>query len=111
MRIEIQLHGDEAQAQLVDPDDFSSFSVVVVDDRPSTGERLAAVGIARLDEHAWVRLDALRELAGAAATTAWKASLDAMLEFARPRGWVDDELGAVRGHVERRPPATASGGV
>jgi hypothetical protein len=26
----------------------------------------------------------------------------AMLDFARTRGWVDDELGAVRGHVERR---------
>jgi hypothetical protein len=25
-----------------------------------------------------------------------------MLDSARSRGWVDDELGAVRGHVERR---------
>ena len=28
-----------------------------------------------------------------------------MLEFARTRGWVDDELGAVRGHVVRRESA------
>jgi hypothetical protein len=103
LRLEIDVrNGGEARARLVDPDDFSAFAVVIVDDAPSTADRLAPAGIARLDEHAWVRLDALRELAGEAASPAWEASLASMLEFARPHGWVDDELGAVRGHVERR---------
>jgi len=67
-------------------------------------EALDAVGIARLEEHAWVRVGALRELAGSRATAEWEASLASMLDFARSRGWVDEEQDAVRGHVERRRP-------
>ena len=83
------------------PSDFKAFKVVVSDETPALADRVAALGVARLDEHAWVSIDALRRLAGAAATPAWEESLTAMLEFARSRGWVDEELEAIRGHVER----------
>jgi hypothetical protein len=111
MRLEIDIRGESATARLVEVSDFTSFSVVVTDDAPPLAERLAGVGIARLDEHAWVRIDTLRELAGGAATPAWEEAFAAMLEKVRPHGWVDDELGAVRGHVEREPRAASSDGV
>jgi hypothetical protein len=102
MELEVDLREAQARARLVDPEDFGSFSVVLLDESGSLAETLRTVGVARLDEHAWVRIETIRELAGAAATPAWDASLEAMLDFARQRGWVDDELGAVRGHVVRR---------
>jgi hypothetical protein len=109
LRIEIELHGDEVATRLVEPDDFSSFAVVITDDAPPLADRLAGVGIARLDEHAWVQIDAIRRLAGDAATPAWEEAFAAMLEKVRPHGWVDDELGAVRGHVERLHAASSDG--
>jgi hypothetical protein len=101
MIVEIDLHGEGTQARLAEPDDFKGFKVVLRQAGPSVADRLAAVGVARLDEHAWVRIDALRTLAGASATPEWEDSLASMLEFARSRDWVDDELGAIRAHVER----------
>jgi len=101
MIVELDLSGGAARATLLEAGDFKAFKVVVRGDSASLAERSAAVGIARVDEHAWVRVDALRELAGPAATPEWEASLQGMLEFARSKGWVDDELGAVRAHVER----------
>ncbi len=101
MIVEIDLLAEGAQARLAEPDDCTAFKVVLRGGGPSVAERLAAVGIARLDEHAWVRVDALRELAGASATPAWEESLASMLEFARSKGWVDDDLGSIRAHVER----------
>ena len=111
MIVELDLGGAGVGARLVDPDDFKAFKVLVVGDEPSLGERVAAAGIARLDEHAWVSIDALRGLAGPAATPAWEASLQSMVEYARSKDWVDDELGAIRGHVEHtsREAATPGG--
>jgi hypothetical protein len=99
--VELDVSGGTARASLLEADDFKAFKVVVRGDGPSLGERSVAAGVARVDEHAWVRLEALRELAGPAATAEWLASLEGMLEYARSKGWVDDELGAVRAHVER----------
>ena len=89
-------------ARLVDPEDMTGFAVVVEGATKPGAEALAAGVIVGLGNHAWVRTDALRWLAGPAATPAWEDPFAAMLDFARSRGWVDDELGAVRGHVERR---------
>lgn len=101
MIVEIDLSGEEPVARLLEADDFKGFKVVLRQAGAPPAERLAPFGIARFDEHAWVRVDALRGLAGASATAAWEESFAAMLEFARSRGWVDEELAAIRAHVER----------
>jgi hypothetical protein len=101
MIVELDLSGGGGLATLLDPDDFKAFKVVVRGGGPPLAALSAPSGIAKVDEHAWVRVDALRELAGPAATPEWEASLEGMLEYARSKGWVDDELGAVRAHVER----------
>jgi hypothetical protein len=101
--VELDLRGAGPDARLVDPDDFKAFKVVVVGDAPTLGERVAGLGVARLDEHAWVSIDALRSLAGAAATPAWEESLQSMIAYARSKDWIDDGLGAIRAHVEHMP--------
>jgi hypothetical protein len=105
--VELDLGGGRVAARLLEPDDFRAFKAVLLEAGTPLAERLASAGIARVEEHVWVRIDALRELAGERATPAWEASLAGMIEFARSRGWVDDELGAVRAHVEH---AGAAGG-
>ena len=98
MIVEIRIGSEGTTVQLLEPDVFTSFKAVV-----HGGSSLAesgARGVERVDEHAWIRIDALRELAGAAATPDWEESLKGMLDYARSKGWVDDELGAVRAHVE-----------
>ena len=89
-------------ARLLSRDDLSGFVVVLEGDHDPGPEALAAGGVIGVGDHAWVRTDTLRRLAGPAATPEWEEGFATMLEDARTRGWVDDEQGAVRGHVERR---------
>jgi hypothetical protein len=89
-------------ASLVDAADLSAFVVVLEDDEDPGAEALAAGGVLGFGDHVWVRTDALRRLAGPVATPEWEEGFAAMLDHARTRGWVDDEQGAVRGHVQRR---------
>jgi hypothetical protein len=98
--VELSLRADFAR--LLNPEDLSDFVVVLEGDEDPGPEALAAGGVLGFGDHAWVRTDALRRLAGPAATPSWEEGFAAMLEYARLRGWVDDEQGAVRGHVERR---------
>jgi hypothetical protein len=98
--VELSLGADFAR--LLDPDDLSSFVVVLEGHEAPGPEALAAGGVLGFGDHAWVRTEALRRLAGSVATPEWEESFAAMLDYARMRGWVDDDQGAVRGHVERR---------
>jgi hypothetical protein len=98
--VELSLRADDAR--LLDPEDLTSFAVVLDGDEDPSPEALAAGGVLGFGAHAWVRTDALRRLAGPVATPEWEQGFAAMLDYARTCGWVDDEHGAVRGHVERR---------
>ena len=91
-----------SSARLLEPEDLTSFAVVLEDGAEPGPEALAEGGVLGFGDHAWVRTDALRRLAGPVATPAWEDGFAAMLDDARTRGWVDDEQGAVRGHVEHR---------
>ena len=98
--MELSLGADSAR--LVDPEDLTGFAVVLEGDEDPSPEALAAGGVLGLGDHAWVRTEALRRLAGPVATPRWEQAFAVMLDYARTRGWVDDAQGAVRGHVERR---------
>jgi hypothetical protein len=89
-------------AHLLDPEDLTSFAVVLEDDVEPGPAALAEGGVLGFGDHAWVRTDALRRLAGPVATPEWEEGFAAMIDYARTRGWVDDQQGAIRGHVERR---------
>lgn len=55
-------------------------------------------------EHVWLRVDALRELAlGSVAPDEhddWRDGFDAMITYARSKGWTSDDGRSVRAHVE-----------
>jgi hypothetical protein len=99
-------------ARLLEPERLTSFAVVLEDGVEPGPEALAEGGVLGFGDHAWVRTDALRRLAGPVATPEWEDGFAAMLDDARTRGWVDDEQGAVRGHVEYQAssPVTVANG-
>jgi hypothetical protein len=101
-----------SSARLLEPEDLTSFAVILEDGVDPSPEALAEGGVLGFGDHAWVRTDALRRLAGPVATPEWEDGFAAMLDDARTRGWVDDEQGAVRGHVEHRAssPVTVANG-
>lgn len=102
MELEIDMRRSPPGVRLIEPDVLRSFAVVVLE-TSAPAERSWPDEVVRHEEHVWVRIDRLRDLAGRAAGEAWETGFGGMIDFARSRGWVDDELGAVRAHVERRP--------
>jgi hypothetical protein len=83
MYIEIDLSAIPPVMALGEPDDFTSFKIVV-----------------REVEHARVPVDVLEDLAGErAADPAWRQGLKKMLDYAQQHGWVDER--GVRAHIER----------
>lgn len=93
---------DHAVLTLQDPSTFTAFHVAVaggdVDD-----DRLADVLAphARLaDGHAWVDVDAVATLAGDAVDDDWRAGFDAMVAYARDKGFLSSDGSALRAHLE-----------
>jgi len=64
--------------------------------------RQATAGKAELPdaETAWIFEDALRRWPGVEHHAAWQQSLSAMIEKARPHGWIDDNRKAIKAHIE-----------
>jgi hypothetical protein len=91
---------DGAAAELIGADDFRAFTVVLARALDGAERALTAAGAARVQQHAWIPVERVRELAGAAATAEWEQGLRAMVEYARSHGFYDDELDAIRAHVE-----------
>ncbi|HEY7076109.1 MAG TPA: flavin reductase family protein [Solirubrobacteraceae bacterium] len=96
MELAVDLTARPARPRLVDasPD---SLTLVLL----GPGGPPAIPGVAGFDEHAWVRVETLRELAGEPAAAA-------LLERARAGGWLDEATGAVRARCERRPAVAAA---
>lgn len=86
--------------ELNEPDDFRNFKVVV-DAGPEglAGLRDHLAGSVDFDDAdtAWVAIAALRDWSGDAS---WQQGLAAMIEKARPHGWIDPAGLRVRAHVE-----------
>jgi len=104
MELEIDFNQTPPRVRLLDPEELRSFAVAVVDDS-ARNETAWPDAVARHEEHVWVRIDAIRDLAAPQVGAEWEQGFEKVLEFARSRGWVDEEAGAVRGHVERRSSA------
>jgi hypothetical protein len=101
MRIMTTNTGDNSPT-LAEADDFKHFAVVAPGPPDGEALRRAAGSLGRTDgdTHVFVDPAKLRRLPGALPDDPeWSSSLDAMLEFARSKGWVD-EAGMVRAHVE-----------
>jgi len=66
-------------------------AVAAFDGRAAASER---------DNHLWIDIAFVRELAGAAADAEWAARFDAMLAYADTKGWIDEAAGRVEAHIQ-----------
>jgi hypothetical protein len=91
------------EVTLEDAKNFRGFKVVVA----IPGAALEAVQgalstVAFMPDHdtAWVSEQALRAWPGCADDAEWQSALTAMIEKARPHGWIDDSNRSIKAHVE-----------
>jgi hypothetical protein len=88
---------------LEDRDNFRAFKLVVEGRREDIDAvRGVLVGTAELvdADTAWISEAALRRRPEVAQDAAWQQSLGAMIEKAKPHGWIDDARQAIKAHVE-----------
>jgi hypothetical protein len=86
-----------------DRNNFHAFKLVVEGGRDRLDAvRKAAAGKAELPdaETAWISQDALRQWPGVDGDAAWQQNFSAMIEKARPHGWIDGERKAIKAHIE-----------
>jgi len=93
----------DGSVSLEDKDNFRAFKIVV-EGGPSRLDqvRRALSGTAEVQDqgHAWIYEQALRKRPEVANDAAWQGNLGAMIEKAKPHGWVDEAKQAIRAHIE-----------
>ena len=90
---------EDGGVHMQDPSDFKAFKVVV-----KQGEDDAAIApVGRFEDAdiAWIQMEAVRRLAGQAVDQGWEEGYDAMLAYAREKGWLLDARREIQAHVER----------
>ena len=88
---------------LEDRDNFRAFKLVV-EGGPARLEqaRRALADTAELPDQAtaWIFEQALRQRTEVAGDTAWQGNLGAMMEKAKPHGWINEQKKAIKAHIE-----------
>ena len=99
----MKIQWNHGVVSLLDPDDFKVFKVVV-EGAECQLDRVAAdfdrIAVFDGTATAWVAQSALRAMAPQGTDSAWSRALDAMVERAKPHGWIDVATGAIKAHVE-----------
>jgi hypothetical protein len=88
---------------LEEKDNFRAFKLVVEGGPARLDQaRRALSGTAEVQDqgHAWIYEQALRKRPEVANDAAWQGNLGAMIEKAKPHGWVDEAKQAIRAHIE-----------
>ena len=86
-----------------DRHNFRAFKLVVEGDRSRLDQaRRALGGKADLPDAntAWIFEDTLRRWPDAVHDAGWQQNFSAMIEKARPHGWIDDQRRAIKAHIE-----------
>jgi hypothetical protein len=91
-----------AVISLQEPTTFTGFHIAFAGaDEAGLAAAVARIGSMADADHVYVDRAALEGLAGDHAQDPdWQRSLEAMLQYATSKGWVDD-TGAIRAHIER----------
>jgi hypothetical protein len=100
--VHIVIDLSQATVSLVQPDEFTRFSVVV-EGEGDLAQVVAQSGLGSVaadGEHVVVDPRALRTLAGPAADEAWDEGFAGMCAYAAGKGWVEPD-GGVLAHIER----------
>jgi hypothetical protein len=93
----------DGSVSLEEKDNFRAFKVVVEGGPARLDQvRRALNGTAEVQDqgHAWIYEQALRKRPEVADDATWQGNLGAMIEKAKPHGWVDDAKKAIRAHIE-----------
>jgi hypothetical protein len=91
------------ELQLEDRHNFRAFKLVIEGDRSRLDDvRRSLAGKTELPDAdtAWIFEDTLRRWPGAADDAAWQQNFSAMIEKARPHGWIDEQRKAIKAHIE-----------
>ena len=97
----------DGRLTLEERDNFRAFKLVVEGSPASLDAvRRALAGTAELIDqaHTWIFEAALRARPEVAQDAAWQQNLGAMIEKARPHGWIDDSRKAIKAHIEWTQP-------
>ena len=93
----------DGRVSLEEKDDFRAFKLLV-EGGPARLDhvRRALDGTAEVQDQgrAWIFEQALRKRPEVANDATWQSNLGAMIEKAKPHGWVDDAKKAIRAHIE-----------
>jgi hypothetical protein len=83
--------------------DFKSFKLRI-EGGPKSLERVRAVMSTAAeiidDKNAWISEIYLRQMPEVRSDEGWQRSQSAMIELAKPYGWVDKERNAIKAHIE-----------
>jgi hypothetical protein len=91
------------QVTFDDQHNFRAFKVVVEVPQATLGDvQVALAGVASVPNRdtAWVSANALRRWPSVKDDAAWQQGFDAMIEKAKPHGWIDEAKGTIKAHVE-----------
>ena len=92
----------DGHVSLEERDNFRAFKVVVEGDAAQLDDaRTNLKGVADVPDAgtAWIFESWLR---ANVSDVAWQQSLGAMIEKAKPHGWIDEERKAIKAHIEWR---------
>jgi hypothetical protein len=88
----IVLVSETGEIVLFEPKNFKQFSVRIKSANSPDSLRIEGA-------HVWVPIERIKALAPAD-DPEWSVKFDQMVGFARSKGWVNDDLASVRGHLE-----------
>jgi len=101
--VQIDITPARPAVSLEEPDDCTRFHLAVVGGRDIGRVFGALVDAAagRLEgDHALITIDSVRRMAAGRVGDDWDARFDAMLDYARTKGWIDETNNAIQAHVE-----------
>jgi hypothetical protein len=94
---------DAGELVFEDRHNFRAFKLVLAGGQSRLDEiRKSLAGTAELPDAAtaWISQDALRRWPDLEHDAEWQRNFSAMIEKARPHGWIDDQRNAIKAHIE-----------
>lgn len=101
MIITVEL-ADDPVVRLIEAGDCERFLVAAPSGLDESPDPLRAAGVGYLSEgFAWIRPEAVMDLAsGLDLNHDWRDRFEAMVLYAKTKGWWDDASGSIRAHIE-----------
>jgi hypothetical protein len=95
--------GIDGSVSLEDRDNFRAFKLAIEGGPKRLDQaRRALANTAEIEDetHAWIYEQALRQRPEVAGDSMWQNNLGAMIEKAKPHGWIDEQKKAIKAHIE-----------